>query len=137
MSGREPITCHVLDTVTGKPAASIKVTLSTVARIDNEITTSTPTYQAHTDIDGRVTKWSLLPEFGAPTLSSLMQRTRRDFPLVVMMWSLKFDVDTYYGGECLFPEVEVKFKTPNADGVDRWHVPLLLSPHSYTTYRGS
>ena len=53
-----------------------------------------------------------------------------------MVWSLKFETGAYYGeGKTFFPEVEVRFWVER--GVEHYHVPLLLGPWSYTTYRGS
>lgn len=67
-----------------------------------------------------------------------------------MVWSLQFDVGEYFKGEGFWTVVEVRFKTDVVGGVEgigggtgagkarsHWHVPLLLSPWSYTTYRGS
>lgn len=54
-----------------------------------------------------------------------------------MVWSLKFDTAAYWGrSNTFFPEVEIRFfvRGPEAE---HYHVPLLLGPWSYTTYRGS
>lgn len=138
MSAREPITCHVLNTVTGKPAVSINVTLCLVQPVHG-VMTSLPLYQSQTNSDGRVTIWTPLlnPGHYNPVLSQAMKSISEVNPDEVTTWSLKFDVDSYFGGDCFFPEVEVKFKTDTANGMDHWHVPVLLSPYSYTTYRGS
>jgi 5-hydroxyisourate hydrolase len=55
-----------------------------------------------------------------------------------MIWGLKFDVVDYYaekGVKCFFPEVEVRFVV--ASRKEHYHVPVLLGPYSYSTYRGS
>ena len=56
-----------------------------------------------------------------------------------MTWSLKFETGAYYGEDnTFFPEVEVKFRVEAKEGkYSHYHVPLLLGPWSYTTYRGS
>jgi len=60
-----------------------------------------------------------------------------------VVWALKFDVGGYFEGEGFWTDVEVRFKTEvevgegGGEGRKHWHVPLLLSPWSYTTYRGS
>ncbi len=63
-----------------------------------------------------------------------------------MKWVAKFDVLQYFKGKNIkpfFPEVEIRFLTSgfgaDANGEEKghWHVPLLLGPYSYTTYRGS
>ena len=54
---------------------------------------------------------------------------------------LKLDTGAYFGeGATFFPEVEIRFFVDAGVGEERkahWHVPLLLGPWSYTTYRGS
>lgn len=51
-------------------------------------------------------------------------------------WTLRFDTEEYFGDEAktFFPEVAVTFRVESGQ---RYHVPLLLSPFGYTTYRGS
>lgn len=48
---------------------------------------------------------------------------------------LRFDVASYFGDETFYPEVVVVFRI--VDGGAHHHVPLLLSPYAYSTYRGS
>lgn len=50
-------------------------------------------------------------------------------------YRLWFDTTGYLGAEAFFPEVTVVFTVTDPDA--RHHVPLLLSPFGYTTYRGS
>jgi 5-hydroxyisourate hydrolase len=62
-----------------------------------------------------------------------------------LKWVARFDVEDYFkkaGVKPFFPEVEIRFLTTGfgpSGGEERghWHVPLLLGPYSYTTYRGS
>jgi 5-hydroxyisourate hydrolase len=137
---RDPLTCHVLNTLTGTPAAHLPVTLTLL---------SAPTagqgavvYNATTDADGRVKNWtpatgtsSTVPAF----LSSLPA------PDSKTSWSISFKVGPWYeaqGVECFWPEVEVKFnvKGRGREGEEGWrhyHVPVLLGPWNYSTYRGS
>lgn len=50
-------------------------------------------------------------------------------------WTLRFDTGAYFGEEnTFFPEVTVVFTVKKGE---HYHVPVLLSPYSYTTYRGS
>ncbi|PHH70356.1 hypothetical protein CDD83_5462 [Cordyceps sp. RAO-2017] len=51
-------------------------------------------------------------------------------------WTLRFDVEAYFGGPgaAFFPEAVVVFAVCPGQ---RYHVPLLLAPYGYTTYRGS
>jgi len=101
------VSTHVLDTVTGEPAAGIVVRLE---RDGRELG------RGITDNDGR------LADFGVGGLTAGVYR-------------LVFDTESYLGEGSFFPEVAVSFR---ADGRrSRYHVPLLLSPHAYSTYRGS
>lgn len=109
------ITTHVLDIATGKPAAGVRVTLSRVER-GQPVTIGMGT----TDADGRLT--TLVPAGTALGSGEV---------------TLTFDTGAYFAqrGEAAFhPRVAVAFSI--ADG-QRYHVPLLISPFGYTTYRGS
>lgn len=106
-----PITTHVLDTALGKPAAGIPVTL-----FQGENTVG----QGETNPDGRVT--DLLAE------GSLETGTYR----------IRFDVAKYLASTseaAFYPFVEITFTIAETD--EHYHVPLLLSPFGYSTYRGS
>ena len=50
-------------------------------------------------------------------------------------YRLVFYVEPYLGGGAFFPEIIVAFQVTDTDR--DYHVPLLLSPYGYTTYRGS
>jgi 5-hydroxyisourate hydrolase len=110
------VTTHVLDTMRGEPASGIVVRLEQVG--NGELGRAT------TDEDGRIT------DFGVASLSA-------------GTYCLVFETGAYLWGSGVgepgvtpfFPEVVVTF---SADGLrPRYHVPLLLSPYSYSTYRGS
>jgi 5-hydroxyisourate hydrolase len=109
------LSTHVLDTAHGRPAAGVAVTLSAEGpRGWSELSRGT------TDADGRIA--SLLP--GA-------------LPAAGATLRLRFDVGAYFaarGDPSFFPYVEVVF-SPGEDGAH--HVPLLVSPFGYSTYRGS
>ena len=52
-----------------------------------------------------------------------------------MIWSLKIDALRYWGeNKTFYPEVEIKFFVKPGS---HYHVPVLLGPWGYTTYRGS
>jgi 5-hydroxyisourate hydrolase len=111
------ITTHVLDLATGRPAAGVAVTL--LARDDDgrwaEIA------RGVTDADGRVR--DLLP-------------TQQ--PLAAGDYALRFESGAYFAARevpTFYPEVVVSFRVADAGG--HYHVPLLLSPFGYSTYRGS
>ena len=111
------ITTHVLDLSTGKPAAGVPVTLEIRGGERNWKVLGTGT----TDGDGRLK--ALLP-----------QRAH----LEAGTYRLHFDVAAYFRAkdtESFYPEASVVFTVRDAS--QNYHVPLLLSPHGYTTYRGS
>jgi 5-hydroxyisourate hydrolase len=110
------ITTHVLDTSRGRPAAAVPVLLETHA--DGGWQTLG---RGATDADGRLR--SLLPA-GTRLASGL--------------YRLTFDTAAYFdsqGAQGFYPEVVVTFKVE--DAAQHYHVPLLLSPFGYSTYRGS
>jgi 5-hydroxyisourate hydrolase len=108
MSGR--LTTHVLDTAHGRPAAGIPVEL---ARLDGEA--REPLASVTTNADGRTDE---------PLLEELEPGT----------YELVFDVGGHFA-EGFLDRVPVRFTIADADA--HYHVPLLVSPWSYSTYRGS
>ncbi|CAI4215112.1 unnamed protein product [Parascedosporium putredinis] len=94
------------------------------------------TFESITDDDGRVKAW--LPYSGDHSSGEVPIYTLDDVlselqHLPSSTWTLKFDTAGYFGVDnTFFPEVSVSF-TLKGDG--HYHVPLLLSPYSYTTYR--
>ena len=105
------LSTHVLDTSLGSPAAGITVVLETVAgqAIGDGIT----------DGDGRV--GSIGPE-----------------RLETGDYRLRFASGPYFAGrgvDAFYPEVVVVFSVADAD--QHYHVPVLLNPFGYSTYRGS
>jgi len=106
------ITTHVLDTALGKPAAGIRVTLERHDGI-----TWSPVGDGATDADGRLR--TLTPAGPVPPGT----------------YRIRFDTLSYLGPSAFFPVVEIQFAV--ADGAQHFHVPLLLSPFGFSTYRGS
>jgi 5-hydroxyisourate hydrolase len=109
------ITTHVLDVSRGRPAHGIAVVLERVGAPP-----STTLARATTDADGRVKAFTPTP--------SLQPGTYR----------LTFEVGSYFsaaGVEAFFPRVVVEFDV--RDPAQPYHVPLLLSPFGFSTYRGS
>jgi len=111
------VTTHILDTALGTPARDVPVRLEGA---EDERRTSWKTLaEGRTDGDGRV------PDLGPAQLSPGTYR-------------LVFDTAAYFaadGRTGFFPEVVVAFDLTDARA--HYHVPLLLSPYSYSTYRGS
>ena len=106
------ITTHVLDAVLGKPAAGISVSLE--KKSDAGWTTIA---ESATDEDGRCRKLALVSSAAT--------------------YRFIFAVGEYFSRHdrvSLYPEIVVTFVV---DGQQNYHIPLLLSDNSYTTYRGS
>ncbi|KAF2232294.1 Hydroxyisourate hydrolase [Viridothelium virens] len=134
-SPRAPITCHVLDITTGLPVPNLSVTLSLLSISPSDPSSTHPSalFTAFTNADGRVSTWTS-SDADEDALETLFALGRDDGRTLV--WSLRFATGEYYGeGSTFWPEVEVKFWTQQ--GRAHVHVPLLLGPYGYTTYRGS
>ncbi|GAB3567779.1 hydroxyisourate hydrolase [Spelaeicoccus albus] len=105
------ITTHVLDTASGTPARGVPVTLLTT---DGRVLA-----EAITNDDGRV------PDLGPDAVPPGTYR-------------IAFDTASYFracGVDSFFPSVTIDFLL--TDSSQHYHVPLLLSPFAYSTYRGS
>lgn len=102
------LSTHVLDTSAGRPAAGLPIRL---ARAGGEVLG-----EAVTDADGRV--GTLGPDVLDPG-----------------DYTLTFDTGAWSAGASFYPRVDITFTV--ADGAEHYHVPLLLSPYGYSTYRGS
>ncbi len=114
MSG---ISTHVLDTARGRPAAGVPVVLSASADGD----AWTVVGRGTTDEDGRVRDLLVDLEQSGPGT-----------------YRLRFEVAEYLdrqGGRAFYPRIDVTFEVEDAS--QHHHVPLLLSPFGYSTYRGS
>lgn len=127
-SPRHPITCHVLDTVKGAPATGIPVTLSYLDK-DRKLK---PAGISTTDRDGRITLWERAEDADIESVFAQLSQTSGQIE-----WILKFEVEQYFQRDAFWSDIEIKFKTQHGGEKTHWHVPLLLSPWSYTTYRGS
>jgi hydroxyisourate hydrolase len=112
MSGR--LSTHVLDISLGRPAAGLRIQLWRIETDNRQLLKEVVTNQ-----DGRT-----------------------DTPLLVGddlrpgVYELVFQVGPYFGKEAGFlGDVPIRFRILNP--AENYHVPLLVSPWSYTTYRGS
>ncbi len=104
------ISTHVLDTSLGKPAKGIEVSLVPVASPERELA------RAVTDADGRI----------KPLLASIP---------AAGTYRLVFETGAYLGANAFFPRVQIEFHVSSVN--EHYHVPLLLNPFGYSTYRGS
>jgi 5-hydroxyisourate hydrolase len=107
------VTTHVLDTANGRPGAGMKIVFSVFEAQGwkrlKEVTTNQ---------DGRT---------DAPLLEGAALKPGQ--------YRLQFHVGEYFGRKDFLDVVPVRFNV--ADAAANYHVPLLCSPWSYTTYRGS
>jgi len=111
------ITTHVLDTAKGRAAGGVRILLE-MRGDDGEWQSIS---RGLTDADGRLR--TLLPE---------------GQPLTAGVYRLTFDIGDYFeslGASSFYPEVAVTFET--LPGEKHYHVPLLISPFGYSTYRGT
>ncbi|GGF17067.1 hydroxyisourate hydrolase [Subtercola lobariae] len=111
---RSHVTSHVLDSTLGKPAEGVPIALHSCA--DGEWM---PVASAITDADGRVST------LGPAALSAGRYR-------------VTFDTGAYFAAQgitAFYPEVAIVFELANEG--EHYHIPLLLSPFAYSTYRGS
>jgi 5-hydroxyisourate hydrolase len=106
------LSTHVLDASAGRPAAGIAVRLER-----REGDSWAPVASDITDGDGRIR------ELGEPGAG---------------VHRVSFDTGGYFAAQhvaAFYPEVQVVFEITDPD--EHYHVPLLLSPYAYSTYRGS
>jgi 5-hydroxyisourate hydrolase len=109
------ISTHVLDLVRGRPAAGVRVTLE-------QLRSGAWEQVAHgqTDADGRIK--DLVPR--GSDISGVFRIT--------------FETKSYFetiGSPCFYPHVPIVFEVPSPG--EHYHVPLLVGPYGYSTYRGS
>jgi|SRR5580658_4373159 5-hydroxyisourate hydrolase len=109
------ITTHVLDTSLGRPAAGVPVKLEARERMGGWKQVGRGT----TDADGRL-------------------RNLAPGPLPPGTYRLTFDTRAYFESRQVtffYPEVSVVFEV--RDAAAKYHIPLLITPYGYSTYRGS
>ena len=110
-----PITTHALDTRSGRPAAGLPISLS-----KREGGGWSPLASGVTNSDGRIAD---LLEPGSLTPG---------------VYQMRFDTGAYHqaqGVEGFYPEALITFEIKETS--EHYHIPLLLSPFGYSTYRGS
>jgi hydroxyisourate hydrolase len=109
------ITTHVLDTSLGKPGRNVRIELERESGLG-----WLQIGKGVTDDDGRLR--TLTPPG----------------PVEPGTYRIRFETGEYCAANsqsCFFPRVEIHFTV--VDGEQHYHVPLLLSPYGYSTYRGS
>lgn len=110
------ITTHVLDVSLGRPAADVSVLLESKSSTGEW----TEIARGATDSDGRLKDLAAQKDLAAG------------------IYCLTFDTGAYFAQrhvESLYPQVNILFEVRH--GQTHYHIPLLLSPFGYSTYRGS
>jgi 5-hydroxyisourate hydrolase len=110
------LSTHVLDAAAGRPAAGVAVRLERRGPDGAWAELG----RGQTGPDGRLSDW--LPA-GIPAAG---------------VHRLSFDTGAYFAGRnvpALYPEVTITFEV--RDAAEHYHLPVLLSPYAYSTYRGS
>lgn len=110
------LTTHILDTSAGKPAARVRIVLE----------------QPGTD-----GSWQLVAEGKTNEDGRIPDFLKKEMVLAPGMYRLHFDTAAYFSAQqkkCFYPYVQIVFEITDAS---HYHVPLLLNPYGYSTYRGS
>jgi len=118
--------------VTGTPADNLKATLTLLAKSPSGLQPGL-SFNAVTNRDGRVKEWSAAED--GTTLEAIMDKYGQGDKIAC---SIKLEIGAWYeerGVESFWPEVEIKFYVKK--GERHYHVPCLVGPWTYTTYRGS
>jgi 5-hydroxyisourate hydrolase len=113
------ISSHVLDTTLGRPAQKIRVRLQRLELVDGAQRWTTLA-EALTDENGRIARFEA------------------ESPLAAGTYRVCFDTRTYLeadGRPVFYPQIDIVLAVEG--GEEHYHVPLLLSPFGYSTYRGS
>ena len=114
---KSPITTHVLDITRGKPAIAVKVIL-----------------EVYTDSK----EWKELARGETNTDGRVMDLLHESIKLGAGTYRLTFLTAGYFrsvGQEGFYPYIPIVFEL--RDPITHYHVPLVLSPYGYSTYRGS
>ena len=114
------LTTHVLDTARGKPAAGVKIALYRVSGTAHRKIAETVT-----NADGRT---------DAPMLTG-KEFTAGSYELVFYAGDYLRETGQAAGDVLFLDQIPIRFGVPDAG--QHYHVPLLISPFAYSTYRGS
>ncbi len=111
------ITTHVLDTARGRPAAGVAITLEL------------------RDDEGR---WELIGQGATDSDGRLRTLAPAGWDIVRGVYRISFDTGSYFRSvnvQGFYPEASIVFEVREPG--EHYHVPLLLNPFGYSTYRGS
>lgn len=122
------LSSHILDTSKGKPAPNVLVTLEKNVNGEFQVLAT-----AKTNDDGRVTKGMWYSKNG----TKLEELSKQEANKELVLYRITFETGAYFkrfGEKSLYPFVQIVFEMNEAE---HYHIPLLLSPYGYSTYRGS
>ncbi|KAJ8462282.1 hypothetical protein ONZ45_g17993 [Pleurotus djamor] len=127
---KSPITCHVLDSSLGKPAEGVIIRLQDrdPPKLEGDPDIFNPLGKGVTNADGRCLDLLSPKDPNAESVKLIAGRT----------YKIIFKTQEYFertNRKSFYPWVEISFTVENPD--EHYHIPLLISPYSYTTYRGS
>jgi 5-hydroxyisourate hydrolase len=109
------ITTHILDTTLGKPARGVAISLH----------------------QQNGTEWSKLAEGKTNKDGRISDLLEAGLTLPLGIYKMRFEIQAYFDEleiKAFYPFVEIVF---NVSSAEHYHVPLLLNPFGYSTYRGS
>ena len=116
------ITTHILDTATGKPACNVPVQL-----------------EQSIDDDGRL-KWVELASGVTDENGRITNLLANSTEVIAGDYKFRFNTKKYFESqsqEGLYPCIEIIFSINESQCEEHFHIPLLISPFGYSTYRGS
>lgn len=122
-----PITCHVLNTATGAPGSNMRLTIDIN---DAEGANTEPSSFSWRRIGETITN----SDGRGPGILSAAEEAN----FAAGVYKMTFYTKEYFddsGTETFYPYVEVVFRV--TDVKQHYHIPLLISPYGYSTYRGS
>ncbi|KAG2022945.1 transthyretin [Coprinopsis cinerea AmutBmut pab1-1] len=128
---KSPITCHILDASLGRPAEGVEIRLQRIEIAADGTMVAHPLAQGSTNSDGRCV--DLLPVKG-----SQEEQERNTALQGGQTYKIVFRTKEYFektGRTSFYPWVEIPFTIQKPE--EHYHIPLLISPFSFTTYRGS
>lgn len=117
------LTCHVLDTANGCPAQKMRIHLHRISPPESAGLVA----EYITNDDGRLE--------GGPALKGGKEFTVGTYVFTFFVSDYFASQGTHFSGTPFLDEVPIRFGIDNPD--EHYHVPLLVSPWSYSTYRGS
>ncbi|HTI09421.1 MAG TPA: hydroxyisourate hydrolase [Puia sp.] len=125
------ITTHILDTAKGRPAEGVSVTLYRVEGLAPAVETAIA--GGRTNKDGRIADWQEAGRAGSEATG--VDAGGKPMQTDAGFYKIRFETRAYFEGIATFyPFVDIYFEV-TGDG--HYHIPLLISPFGYSTYRGS